>query len=178
MNDKLKLRRRATVPQARALRRKQTLWEKKLWQRIRNRKLGGYKFKRQHPIGPYILDFYCFERRVAVEVDGGGHDREDQRKHDALRTEYLAREHVQVLRFGNAAVRENLDGVVETIRMALEQKDVVKEVSRPRQVRYPREASHFYEAPGLDEALRLCEALRLDEAPHPNPLPGGEGEVT
>ena len=94
--------------------------EMKLWRLLRSRKLIGAKFRRQHPFGPYILDFYCPEIRLAVELDGGGHNREDSRIADADRDSCLALRGVRVLRFWNTEVRTNEDGVLLKIRSAVE----------------------------------------------------------
>ena len=80
---------RLTVERARELRRRLTLPEVILWQAIRGGKVGGVRFRRQHPVGPYILDFYCEKIGLAVEVDGQGHSDPDQMRHDARRTVWL-----------------------------------------------------------------------------------------
>jgi very-short-patch-repair endonuclease len=85
--------------------------ERTLWKALRDRQLDGHKFRRQHPIGPYILDFFCEERRLAIEVDGGQHTAE----RDAPRTAWLAGHGIRILRFWNNDVLNNLPGVLETI---------------------------------------------------------------
>jgi len=80
---------------------------------LRARRLGGARFRRQHPIGPYILDLYCEAARLAVEVDGQGHDHPDQLRHDERRTDWLARRGIEVWRIPARDVLENLDGVLE-----------------------------------------------------------------
>lgn len=87
-----------------------------LWQHLRNRKCGGLKFRRQQCFGPYILDFYCPEQRLGVELDGGQHDDPDVRARDEARGAFLAGEGKRTLRFWNHQIRENLAGVVERIR--------------------------------------------------------------
>ena len=74
---------------ARALRVNATDAERLVWTLVRNRRLDGFKFRRQHPFGTYILDFYCAQAGLAVEIDGGQHFREGQERYDARRTEYL-----------------------------------------------------------------------------------------
>jgi very-short-patch-repair endonuclease len=75
--------------------------------------LDGYKFRRQAPIGPYVVDFVCFEKRLVIELDGSQHaERTDQ---DEQRTRYLERQGFRVIRFWNVEVFENLDGVLECI---------------------------------------------------------------
>jgi len=93
--------------------------EKKLWRYLRDRRLARAKFRRQHPIGPYIVDFYCDEARLAIELDGGGHGHEEEAAYDALRTSELAKLGIRVLRFWNNDVTGNLDGVLKTILDAL-----------------------------------------------------------
>jgi len=84
---------------ARALRATQTEVERKLWQRLRNRQLNAAKFRRQHSIGGYIVDFFCLDARLVIELDGSQHGGECGRKADELRTEYLERNGYRVLRF-------------------------------------------------------------------------------
>jgi very-short-patch-repair endonuclease len=101
------------VARARALRRDDTDAEAKLWIALRNRRLGGWKWKRQVPQGPYILDFLCVEAALVVELDGSQH--QDQAEYDARRTAYLNRLGLKVIRFDNRAVLTNRDGVCLTI---------------------------------------------------------------
>lgn len=105
-----------TVERAKELRRKLTLPEVVLWQAIRGRKLSGARFRRQHPIGPYILDFYCEDASLAVEVDGQGHEHPDQMAHDARRTEWLNLRGVDVYRVAARDVLGNLEGVLFAIK--------------------------------------------------------------
>ena len=102
---------------ARRLRRDQTGAERLLWSRLRNRQLGGFKFKRQLPVGRYIADFACIESRVIVEVDGGQHA--EQVQYDTERTLVLEQAGFEVLRFWNPQVLEELEGVLEEILAAL-----------------------------------------------------------
>lgn len=88
--------------------------EKKLWWRLRGEQLG-YSFRRQHPVGPYVLDFYCAPLRLAIEVDGHQHGTDEGREHDQRRDAFLAAQGIRTIRFGNHDVIENLEGVVETI---------------------------------------------------------------
>ena len=92
--------------------------EARLWSRLRGKRLRGPKCRRQHPIGPFILDFYCAEVRLAVEVDGQGHDHPDRVAHDRRRTAWLRGEGVRVIRLAAEAVRTELDGVLEFIARA------------------------------------------------------------
>ena len=99
------------VMRARALRRNATLEERILWQIVRNRKLG-YKFRRQHPLPPYVLDFYCPQARVAVELDGAQHDpARDKRRDDFLRARDII-----VMRVENYVLRNDPMRVVAAIQ--------------------------------------------------------------
>jgi very-short-patch-repair endonuclease len=89
--------------------------EKALWSRLRNRKLGGLKFRRQYPIGPYFLDFFCDEMKLAVELDGDQHGNAKAVEHDRRRDNFLKEEGIVVLRIWNSRIRENLEGVLEQI---------------------------------------------------------------
>jgi len=104
---------------ARSLRRKMTDPEKLLWYRLRNRKLNGLKFRRQQPFGPFVLDFYCAEHRINIEVDGGQHDLPEHRDRDMRRRGFLEKEGVRTLRFWNSQICDNLDGVLYRIRKDL-----------------------------------------------------------
>ena len=104
---------------ARSLRRNQTDAEKKLWYHLRDRRLDGWKFRRQHSVGPYVLDLYCADAKLVIEVDGGQHDYDEHRNHDEKRTAYLISQGLNVMRFWNNEVMENTVGVLEAIREAL-----------------------------------------------------------
>ena len=101
---------------ARAMRHESTWAEKTLWRQLRNRKLEGLKFRRQQPLGSYILDYYCAEKGLVVELDGGQHDIPEEREYDVRRTDFLQKEGLEVLRFWNSQIRENLPWVLELIR--------------------------------------------------------------
>ena len=103
---------------AKKLRRNQTDVEKILWYRLRGRQIGGYKFRRQHQIENFIADFACPERMLIVEIDGGQHN--DQAQRDSTRTATLASMGYRVLRFWNNEVAEDIEAVLEVIRLALE----------------------------------------------------------
>ncbi len=99
----------------RKLRRQATMPEVMLWHHLQCRRLLGYKFRRQHSIGKYVLDFYCPELRLGIEVDGGQHSDPIIAEHDAMRTEWLHHFRVTMLRFNNADVMNNRSGVIERI---------------------------------------------------------------
>jgi very-short-patch-repair endonuclease len=104
---------------ARRLRSQSTPAERRLWGRLRAGQQEAASFRRQHPVGPYVLDFYCPELRIAVEVDGGGHGHFNVAHRDARRDAWLGENGVLGLRFWNNEIRENLLGVCETIRLAV-----------------------------------------------------------
>ena len=112
---------RKNVSTCRNLRRNQTDAERKLWSVVRNRQLAGAKFRRQFPIGRYILDFYCPEYRLGIEADGGQHYRDEQRRRDALRERALSHIAVRVLRFSDWEILNNSEGVCETICEAIKE---------------------------------------------------------
>ncbi len=97
------------------MRRALTPPEARLWAQIKGGGLEGLKFRRQHPVGPYILDFYCAVARLAVEIDGATHDALDQIAHDARRTAWLKAHGIEVLRIRSTDVRDHLDGVLAVI---------------------------------------------------------------
>ncbi len=105
---------------ARRLRQEHSDAEQLMWALVRNRRLGGFKFRRQHPVDPYVLDFYCEEAKLAVELDGGQHNTEDGRRHDERRTEFLARQGIRVVRFWNHEALAETKAVLEAIAQALE----------------------------------------------------------
>jgi len=104
-----------TYRRAAGMRRALTPPEARLWTCIKSGGLEGLKFRRQHPVGPYILDFYCHASRLAVEVDGAGHDDPAQITHDERRTHWLMTQGVEVLRVRATDVRDHLDGVLALI---------------------------------------------------------------
>ena len=105
---------------ARALRASQTDAERRLWSQLRDRRLNGWKWKRQTPRGPFIADFYCAEARLVVELDGGQHAEDGDAAKDARRTKALEQSGLRVLRFWNWEVLRSLEMVCETILAACE----------------------------------------------------------
>ena len=103
---------------ARRLRRDQTDAEQTLWARLRNRQLGGWKFRRQVPLGKFVVDFACYDEKLVVELDGGQHG--ENPDDDAARTAWLEARGFRVLRFWNHEVLENLEGVLTTIAEVLQ----------------------------------------------------------
>ncbi len=95
------------IARARALRNRTTLCEKILWQELRKKRLNRFIFRRQHPISRFIVDFYCHELRLVIEVDGSVHDSEEQKEKDLNRTAELANLGLTVIRFRNEEILKN-----------------------------------------------------------------------
>ncbi len=105
-----------TKARAAELRKSMTYAEKVLWQQLRNREMDGLKFRRQHPVSIFILDFYCHEKKLAIEVDGEIHQSEDQREWDENRTFELNELGINVLRLTNKEVVDSTYKVIEKIK--------------------------------------------------------------
>ncbi len=103
---------------AQTLRKNQTEAEKKLWRILRNRKFSSFKFKRQVPIGHYIVDFICHEKNLILEMDGGQHS--NQVEADENRTAWLEKRGYKIVRFWNNEVLDNIEGVLTRIEEHLE----------------------------------------------------------
>ena len=108
-----------TLKRARALRRALTPPEARLWVFLSRRRLGGHHFRKQHAVGPFIVDFYCSKARLAVEIDGAGHDLPDQMARDARRTAWLEGQGVRVVRFAAADVMRDCEVVLQGILSAV-----------------------------------------------------------
>ncbi len=104
---------------ARRLRREQTDEEKELWRALRAGRFAGFKFRRQHLLGKYFLDFYCPAAKLSIELDGFQHGLPEQRQHDEEREKFLASEGVEELRFWNHQWWENREGILLEIWNAL-----------------------------------------------------------
>ena len=109
---------------ARSLRSSQTDAEQRLWSCLRRKQLGGFRFRRQHPLARYVLDFFCCEVRLAIELDGGQHTSESAHLYDHERTSFLQKRSITVMRFWNSEVFENLEGVLLVIYSAAQQKQL------------------------------------------------------
>lgn len=106
---------------AKALRKDGTQAEKILWAKLRNNQLKGYKFRRQHPIGLYIVDFYCHQLNLVIEIDGDYHNIQEQIEKDKERTQNLETDGLQLIRFTNKDVMENLEKIISEIMIKTEE---------------------------------------------------------
>ena len=104
---------------ARKLRRDQTDVERKLWYALRSRRFHGFKFRRQQPIGPYVVDFICFESKLVIELDGGQHGLPQNAAAEHARSKRLEADGYRVLRFWNHELNDNFACVLDGITLAL-----------------------------------------------------------
>lgn len=109
-----------TFENAKSLRKSTTVAEDVLWNELRNKKFEGLKFRRQHPVGNFIADFYCHELKLVIEVDGGIHNKPENKEYDTGRTFELNRNNLQVIRFSNEEVEKDLSGVLEKLKSVIE----------------------------------------------------------
>jgi very-short-patch-repair endonuclease len=109
------MRDNANLNAAKLLRQSETLPEKKLWEQLRSRNCGGFKFVRQAPIGPYIADFVCRKKMLIVELDGWTHSTPEELAHDTRRTAYLNNLGYRVVRYGNDSAMHGMDGLLTLI---------------------------------------------------------------
>jgi very-short-patch-repair endonuclease len=105
----------ADITRARQLRKDETWAEKLLWRWLRDRRFSSYKFRRQHPLGDYYLDFFCEEAELNVELDGSQHGFPGQQNHDAEREKFLQSRGIKTLRFWNSHLRRNAQSIRDTI---------------------------------------------------------------
>ena len=106
--------------QARKFRKASTEAESRLWSELRNRQLVGFKFRRQHPLGKRVFDFYCDEAKLAIELDGSGHSYDLKREDDLDREIEAYEKGVRILRFGNDEIFQDLDAVLNDIIYAID----------------------------------------------------------
>jgi very-short-patch-repair endonuclease len=132
------------LARAREMRQPQTPAEATVWRALRNRKTG-HKFRRQHPIYRFIIDFYCARAKLLIEIDGASHLQADQIEYDTARTEYLEELGYKLIRFTNNDVRYNLNSVVGEILRMVERR-----------------------------IAELKSKKSISLSPHPSPLPAGE----
>jgi very-short-patch-repair endonuclease len=103
------------IRRARTLRRDAPSAERLVWRDVRNRQLGGWKFTRQEPVGPFIADFVCREKMLVVEIDGATHSTDEELLSDERRTAFLQQREYRLIRFTNEEIYENVDGALEEI---------------------------------------------------------------
>ena len=108
-------------PLARNLRNNSTLAEILLWQQIKNKQLGGYDFHRQKPLGNYIVDFFCNELMLAIEIDGSSHNDDEVALRDVIRQQEIEAMGVRVIRFEDREVKRSVEEIVETIELWIEE---------------------------------------------------------
>jgi len=101
------------------LRRNATIAERKLWSLLRNKQLANSRFRRQHPIGPYVADFFCASAKLIIELDGEQHGEKRNIEYDSARTHFLNAQGYHVLRFSNIQVMKHADSVLEGIWLAI-----------------------------------------------------------
>ncbi len=106
---------------AKELRYSETKDEKFLWTLLRAKKLNSVKFRRQAPVGQYVVDFISFEKKLIIEIDGGHHSDEKNQEYDEIRTKWLQSQGFRVIRFWNNDVSSNIDGVITRIKEALDE---------------------------------------------------------
>ncbi|MCH7606004.1 MAG: endonuclease domain-containing protein, partial [Chloroflexi bacterium] len=104
---------------ARRLRGRSTGAEETLWGCLRNRRMSGAKFRRQHPLGRYIADFYCHEARLVIELEGPIHEKDDQKGYDRVRKDIIRQQGIRLLRFTNEEITSDLNTVLSRIFEAL-----------------------------------------------------------
>lgn len=143
---------------AKNLRKNQTDAERKMWRHLRNRALAGFKFRRQCPIGPYIVDFVCLEKMLIVEIDGGQHNENIQK--DSRRTRHLESRGFKVLRFWNNEVLANIESVLDVIRTAL--------------ISHPSSPTLLPEGEGGSKILVSGRQMAISDQTN-HPLPSGRG---
>jgi len=104
-----------------SLRKKMTVSERLLWDKIRNRRINGLKFRRQHPIHLYIADFYCHEKKLIIEIDGVIHKSDEIKENDQNRSAELDRLGISVIRFTNEEILGNIDQVINNLKIFISQ---------------------------------------------------------
>jgi len=113
------------------LRKEATPSERIIWKRLQKRQIDGYKFRQQHGMGPYVLDFYCPELRLCIEIDGDIHDLPENKKKDSERTIFLNQNKIEVIRFTNEEIAENIDDVINSIKEKIKEIYGKKKLFRP-----------------------------------------------
>jgi very-short-patch-repair endonuclease len=130
----------ADIERTRQLRRNETWAEKLVWSRLRHRRFNGYKFRREHPVGIYYLDFFCDEASLNIELDGRPHGFPDRQTHDAARQAFLNSRGIKTLRFWNSHLRRNAQSIRDTIFNELQARapHPLPDYTRPPAIPSPR----------------------------------------
>ena len=113
------------------LRKNQTPTEHIMWKHLRKKQLNGFRFRQQHGFGPYILDFYCPELRLCIEIDGKIHDTPKNQQKDKERTRFLNQNRIDVLRFRNEEIENNIEDVIKVIKEYIWKKSIKTTVQTP-----------------------------------------------
>lgn len=116
---------------AKELRQRLTDTERLMWYRLRDRRLGGFKFRRQRPVGNYIVDFICIECRLVIELDGSQHNEETHKQYDQTRDSWLRDDGFLVIRFWNCQIFQDLDSVLDFVLKVLSQRHQERSVEEP-----------------------------------------------
>jgi very-short-patch-repair endonuclease len=117
---------RGIIERARLLRNSMTPCENILWQHIRKKRLSGIIFRRQHPINQFIVDFYCHEARLVIEIDGEIHNHEENKEHDENRTFELEKMGLKVIRFKNEGIEGRINKVLEILEKVIRERILQK----------------------------------------------------
>ncbi|MBI2095125.1 MAG: endonuclease domain-containing protein [Candidatus Omnitrophica bacterium] len=112
--------RQSEITKRRQLRQNMPGPELILWSRLKGKSLGGYKFRRQYGIGRYVVDFYCPQAKLVVEVDGDSHFTDESQKYDRQREEFIRSLNIKIIRFTNLDIHRSINEVLEAIRRGLE----------------------------------------------------------
>jgi very-short-patch-repair endonuclease len=162
-------------PTAKFLRKKSTWAEKLVWRWLRDRRFTKYKFRRQHPVGEYFIDFFCAEAKLSIELDGSQHGFPKQQAHDVERKKFLESRGIKELRFWNSQLRRNSQSIRDTIFRELQERapHPLPDYTRPMLVPHP---SPLPKGEGIAKALRSSvHAISNLTLPPLPPLPPGEG---
>ena len=106
---------------ARNLRNNATLEERRIWNLIKNKQINGLKFRRQFPIGNYIVDFVCLKIKLIIEIDGGQHNETKQVEYDKNRTKFFESNGYKVIRFWNSDIYSNIEGVISELKRTIDE---------------------------------------------------------
>jgi very-short-patch-repair endonuclease len=155
---------------ARELRKNQTKAEELLWQLLRGRKLNGLKFRRQHPLkAGFIIDFYCAERKLGIELDGGYHDDIDQQEYDAERTMIIKEYGINIIRFKNDEVLFDTENVLKRIVAAIPPSPVWRGAGgEEKAFNWQKEFPHVFEKGGFDVVIGNPPYLNMTQTNTPN----------